>query len=55
MQRPPIAGRSRLRTIENVLVREPAGEEVAGVRVVPGAVIVYVVDGGTISSSAAVT
>ncbi|PDP87828.1 hypothetical protein CQJ94_09895 [Glycomyces fuscus] len=42
------------RTVENVLGRELAEEEAAGVCVVPGGVIVYAVDSGTITSAVAV-
>ncbi|OKI18393.1 hypothetical protein A6A08_24835 [Nocardiopsis sp. TSRI0078] len=42
------------RTVENVLGRELSEEEAAGVRVVPGGVIVYAVDSGMITSAVAV-
>ncbi|ASU59859.1 PQQ-binding-like beta-propeller repeat protein [Nocardiopsis dassonvillei] len=43
------------RTVENVLGRELSEEEGAGVRVVPGGVIVYAVDSGRITAAVAVT
>ncbi|MEE2038984.1 PQQ-binding-like beta-propeller repeat protein [Nocardiopsis sp. CT-R113] len=43
------------RTVEDVLGRELSEEEAAGVRVVPGAVIVYAVDSGTVTSAVAVS
>ena len=42
------------RTVENVLGRELSEEEAAGVRVVPGGVIVYAVDSGRVTSAVAV-
>lgn len=43
------------RTVENILGRELSEGEWAGMRVVPGAVIVYAVSSGTINTAVAVT